>query len=270
MQSGGCSLPESGRGRRHSGVHLHLDSHLQHSIGVPESRGPSEMMALSPSIRPADRMNQPLLLGSLPARPPTAPQLVCILTQPRYPSVAPPHAAVNPLVQDLFSRNVPNVIKVRLCLAPPRPNLAPRPRGGNFGGKLVSWHVISRGEFLIRDLVETCQSPSCYRFSILSLAAPLRPSHPPPHPTCLPSGSALLTKRKKSSRCETPLLLHQLPRRCIILASLASLPRSVHSPPRRPHSPSPPPTQFLSLFFSSLPFIPAALLGSVAHQLQQH
>lgn len=71
---------------------------------------------------------------------------------------------------------------------PSEPGTAAARRKLCFGGKLVSWHVISRGEFLIRDLVETCQSPSCYRFSILSLAAPLRPS--PPHVSSLWLGSS--------------------------------------------------------------------------------
>lgn len=200
-ESGGRSLAEFGRGRRHSGVNLRLDSHLQHSITVPESCGPSKMIALSPSIRPADRINPPLLLGSLP---PTAPLLVCILTQPRYPSVALPHAAVNPLIRALFSRNVPNIIKVRWCLPPPpsEPGTAAARRKLCFGGKLVSWHVISQGEFLIRDLVEICQSPGCYRFSILSPGC----SHLPPAPfalrtptPCLPSGSALRKKGKRTA-----------------------------------------------------------------------
>lgn len=132
---------------------------------------------------------------------------------------------------------------------------------------MVSWHVISWGEFLIHDLMKICQSPSCYRSSYpvtaLSLPAPTCSL-----PLCLSSGYAVL-KKVKDSRCRTPLLLNQLPHQCIILPNLTSLPTqsfSLHAA----LTPSPPPTRFFFFFFfSSRPFIPPALLGSVAHQLQR-
>lgn len=131
--------------------------------------------------------------------------------------------------------------------------------------KLVSWHVINRGEFLIHDLMKMCRSPSCYHFScpVTSLCLPAPICYLPLY---LSSGCAVL-KKVKDSRCGTPLLLNQLPHQCIILGNLTSLPTQ-SSPLPTALTPSPPPTRFFPLF-SSLSFIPAALLGSVAQQLQQ-
>lgn len=254
----GHSREEFGQHSRRSGVNLHCDSHLQHSIREPESCRPSKMIVLSPSIRPSDRINQTLLkaIGPPPsncdvAKIPLYRPVTCCWTL-LYEPLVQKCAKCNKSVIVFGSSSEPGTRAARRKLC--------------FQVKLVSWHVISWGEFLIHDLMKICQSPSCYRFShpVTSLSRPAPICFLPP---CLSSGYAVL-KKVKDSRCGTPLLLNQLPHQCIILPNLTSLLTQSLSLPTA-LTPSPPPTRFFSLFFSSLSFIPAAQLGSVAHQLQQ-
>lgn len=129
-----------------------------------------------------------------------------------------------------------------------------------FQVKLVSWHVISWGEFLIHDLMKICQSSRCYRFlpsCHLSLSLFL---------LLCPCVFFLLAKKVKDSRCGTPLLLDQLPHRCIILPNVTSL---------FPLNPSP--SLLLSLphlhprHFVFFHLFPSSLQprSASAHQLQQ-
>lgn len=207
------------------------------------------MIALSPSIRPTDHINCPrhllykALLQALSLSDSAKKDTSLILSQVAEPSYRSP-----------LSKNVPKCNKSVIALgSKSRPGTRARRRKLCFQVKLVSWHVISWGEFLIHDLMKICQSPSFYHSShpstSFSLSAPICFC-----PCVFLLGYAML-KKVKDSKCGTPLPLNQLPCQCVILPNLNSPPtRSLSLPAAL--TPSPQPTQF---FFSSLYFIPAAL-----------